>query len=348
MTSTSSPGSADARPQAAYYYPEPFWAIHEGGWIKTLLLFFDQVALLLPEYMRDRPSRADPSLVEPLEDRGLLQILEPEWFVDKELTTQLTEVMVALITAGAFDALPDDEPFAELSMSRAGYHGAHELFEMVFEELASRGLARESQDGVSIPMHWRLRSVYLILLAQLAREAGLRRGFDLHPTTNDPRATGGLASFLTLEPMPSRGHVVAFDLETVTLDLDPLPLDEVLNFRDEHYDEYRAYMANLRSFALELSLLEEPDRARALEDRRAELRDAATQLTNRARRSWKNPKKLAAFGFGLTGAAWTAATGNPIPALIGLGGTLTAMLPDKAAGNAYSYLFSASQRFPYL
>ena len=36
----------------AYYYPEPYWMAREGSWIKSLLLFFDGVAILLPEYMR--------------------------------------------------------------------------------------------------------------------------------------------------------------------------------------------------------------------------------------------------------------------------------------------------------
>lgn len=345
MTATTPPNSPPL--ETAYYYPEPYWLVEEAPWIKTLLLFFDQVALLLPSYMRHRPGELNPTLVEPLEDRGLLQILEPEWFVDEELTTTLTEIVVELITSGAFDDLPKDEPFIELSMSRMGYSASEDLAEMVREELASRGLAKETEDGLSIPMHWRIRSVYLILLAQLAREAGRRHGFSLHPTTNDPAATGGLASFLELDPMPSRGQVVTFDLETVSVDLDAVPLDEVLAFRDEHRDQYRTYIANLRSFALDISLLEEGDRARAWDDRRAELQAAAHELATYSRRAWKSPKKLAGFAFGLTGAAWTALSGNPIPAILGLGSALSGMLPDRAAGGIYSYLFEARRKIGY-
>lgn len=45
--------------EIAYYYPEPYWLANEGGWIKSLLLFFDEVAILLPSYMKGRNLIAD-------------------------------------------------------------------------------------------------------------------------------------------------------------------------------------------------------------------------------------------------------------------------------------------------
>lgn len=47
--------------EIAYYYPEPYWLSDEGGWVKSLLLFFDEIAILLPSYMRGRHIRADPN-----------------------------------------------------------------------------------------------------------------------------------------------------------------------------------------------------------------------------------------------------------------------------------------------
>ena len=49
--------------------------------------FVNEAAILLPDYMRGREQLADPTLAEPLEDRNLLRILEPEWFVD-DIATQ--------------------------------------------------------------------------------------------------------------------------------------------------------------------------------------------------------------------------------------------------------------------
>ena len=70
--------------ETAYYYPAPYWDYRDSGWVKSLLLFFDDIAILLPDYMRGRHTAADPALAEPLEDRGLLWVLEPSTWVDKE------------------------------------------------------------------------------------------------------------------------------------------------------------------------------------------------------------------------------------------------------------------------
>src|SRR5207245_3256694 len=115
-------GDVGEKSELAYYYPEPYWLAREGAWIKSLLLFFDGVAILLPNYMRGVELVADPSLAGPLTERGLLKVLEPEWFVDEELSVRLAEHMVELIVGGAFDQTAKTSgKFAELSMSRMGY-----------------------------------------------------------------------------------------------------------------------------------------------------------------------------------------------------------------------------------
>ena len=53
------------------YYSAPYWLAEEGDWIKSLLLFFDDVAILLLNYMRGRHRDADPSLAGPLEEQGV-------------------------------------------------------------------------------------------------------------------------------------------------------------------------------------------------------------------------------------------------------------------------------------
>lgn len=329
--------------EIAYYYPEPYWLAQEGGWIKSLLLFFDQVAILLPEYMHGKHVLADPSLAGPLEDEGLLRILEPEWFVDDATTTQLADVVESLVTRGAFDDQSDMAigAFAELSMSRMGYGALEGVAHSVYVELKRRGLASETEDGVSIPMHPLVRRVFLVVLAQLAREAGGRHQLDLHPVTNREDVSVAFERFLGLAPMPSRGKVVSFDVEAVTIDLDDVPLADVLQYRRENGDAHRRYMQNLRKFALELSMLNEPDRIRALADRHADLQDEARDLRRRALDAWRSPKDVAGFSLGLTGAAWALAAGSPEPAALAALGAGLKMLPSKASGSAYSYLFRA-------
>jgi hypothetical protein len=235
-------------PEVAYYYPEWHWRPDEHGWIKSLLLFFDEIALLVPDYKRFGPANRDPALAGALQDAGLLRIIEPEVFVDSEMTTALAETMVTIIEAGAFDDLSREDDFAELSMSRAGYVGEREVADEVVRLLRDRQLARETADGLSIPMHPSVRSTYLVLLAQLARRGGERRGLDLHPATNRPEAHDVLTRTLRLAPMPTRGRIVDFDLEVVAVDLESVPLDEVLDFRSQHQADHRKYMANLRAF----------------------------------------------------------------------------------------------------
>lgn len=340
--------------ELAYYYPDPYWLAEEGTWIKSLLLFFDGIAIMLPRYMRGREIISDPALAGPLSDQGLLKVLEPEWFVDEELSARLAEGMVDLITGGAFDQTQSAEAFAELSMSRMGYAqlstsrmGSSDagVFQMILTELKERGLARDSEDGVSIPLRRDVRVAYLMLLAQEARDAGKRRGLDLHPTTNGRRAEDAIRTFLELDPMPSAQDVVHFDLATASVDLDEVPLDEVLDFRTEYRDEHRAYLLNLRQFLAEISLADRGDRARMLERRQSQLNDQAKSLQRLALDSFKKPSNAAGFAFGLMGAVWSLASGNPIGAGLASLGTLARLIPSRDTGSAYSYIFRAHRQW---
>jgi alkylation response protein AidB-like acyl-CoA dehydrogenase len=200
-------------------------------------------------------------------------------------------------------------------------------------------------------MHYLIRATYLIVLAQLARGTGSRHNLDLHPVTNGRGAEQAFTSFFELEPMPSKGRIVSFDLEVVSVDLEGVPLDEILQFRDDNRDAHRKYMQDLRAFAASLNALEPPDRQRALDDRRAELQEEARTLRRLSIEAWKRPTKVGGFGLGLAGAALTletaAAGTNPLPAALitALGAVLT-MLPETRKANAYTYLFKAA-RGPY-
>jgi hypothetical protein len=341
--------------ELAYYYPEPYWLANEGSWIKSLLLFFDGVAILLPDYMSGRELVADPALAGPLTDQGLLKVLHPEWFVDGQLADRLAEGMVELITSGAFDdSAVAQSPFAELSMSRMGFAGlsasrmgsGHSgVFEMVLDELKAHGLARDSDDGVSIPLREDVRLAYLLLLAQEAREAGRRHGFDLHPAANG-RGAAAAQRFLELPAMPSRQDVIGFDLQTASIDLNAVPLDEVLDFRRQHQAQHRRYMLDLPRFLGEISTAEPADRQRLFDERQAELAEQAKSLWRLALGAFKKPTSAAGFALALTGAAWTLATGDPVTAGLGALGAALQLVPGRDTGSAYSYVFRAHQQWP--
>ena len=324
------------------YHHESYWVQGRGDWIKSLLLFFDGVAVLVPDYMRNRPLWADPTLAQPLEAQGLLHRLSPEALVDQDTAETLTDLLDRLINAGTFDGLDRDTAFAELSYSRLGRHAATELTAIVLEQLRARGLAHPSQDGVSVPLHPAVRTFILVVLPQLLRAPAEAAGYSLQPVSQRPRAQRVLLDTLSLSPLPTAGHVAAFDLTQVTLNLAPVPLDEVLDFRRQHGAEHRAYVRDLRRFARDLATLGQDAREQAFTDRRESLADAADQLHRLARKSWKLP--LATFGLGIAGAAVSVVQSNPIGAALSAAGGLLGLYRQADPGNAYSYLFRAEHQ----
>ncbi len=169
--------------------------------MKSLLLFFDGIAILLPRYMSGREAAADPVLAGPLREKGQLRVLEPETFVDQEVTEALITAVTELVTQGVFDNLERPKyGYAELSRSRMGWDADVELSEMIIGELISRDLP--SEDGASVPLHPAVRMTVLVLLAQLARYAGRRAGLSLYPATATCRSgtRGVVSARLVLRP----------------------------------------------------------------------------------------------------------------------------------------------------
>ena len=326
-------------PDVAYYYPAPYWGPHEGDWVKSLLLFFDEVAILLPRYMYGRHQAADPTLAGPLEERGLLRVLEPHDWVDEKMANQLAEVIVELLTNGTFDDLPEAEYFRELSASRIGYSADVSLADFLVDELRARNLARPSEDGASIPLHPTVRTTILVVLGQLSRVAGTEHGFTIHPTTSEIGAVNDLVATLSREPMPSRENVIALDLEPVGLRLDTIPLDDLLQYRTEHQDAHKAYMRNLQRFMIELASIGVPEEREALLlERRQEIADAAHDIRRSALQAFK--KNLSSMLMGIAGAAWSLAAGDPIGATLSGAGVFPELQGKPNTVTAYSYLFN--------
>ena len=329
----------------AYYYPAPYWCAPEGEGIKSLLLFFDEVAILLPDYMYGRHISASPALAAPLEERGLLRILEPNEWVDSQMTQQLADVILDLLAQGVFDDLPQAQNFAELSRSRIGYGADVELADSLVEELQKRDLARRSENGVSIPLHPAVRTMILVILGQLARNAGKRRGMALHPTTNMPMAAIDIVEALSRPAMPSCDSVIKLDLEPASLDLSSIPLDDVLQLRKDHRSAHREYMRSLRGFIVELGQIEDSkERELALLKRQQDIADMANDTRRMTR--FSVGKNLASWGLGITGAAWSIGTGDSLGAVLGAAGLTVGLVPDPAETvGVYSYLFNVTSAF---
>lgn len=331
-----------ATKEIAFYYPNPVWTY--GKWIKNLVLFFDGIALLVPEYMKERPEQIDRPIVVGLRERGLLEIIEPEKAVDKSATERLARAMIDIIASGVLDELSREETaFHAISMSRLGSYGEQSLYEMIFKELKQRGLAKESEDNVSIPMHPKVRSLVLILLSQILRPYGNTISANLSPATDLGSMVRALSELLSLRTEPVAGNVIEFDLNTVSVDLGAVPFDEVLDFRKQNLDAHKRYMLSVRKFAMELSGMPEEELELAFEIRQTELNDLANDLRQRGRKSWRKP---ASFALSLAGTALSplnlaiGATLTTAASLIGSGG------PRETNPGVYSYLFSAHGRWP--
>lgn len=332
-------------PEVAYYYPPPYWGGQDHGWVKSLLLFFDQIAILLPNYMYGLHTAADEATVIPLEESGLLRVLDPDDWVDQETAENLTEVMVDLLAGDAFEDVPKHVPFEPLSQSRLGYSVDVGLADMLVEELLARGLAQPSENKHFIPLHPTVRTTILVLLGQLSRLTGARRGLVIHPVTNMPNAIDDLIDTLSLQRMPSTDQVIKLDLEPVSLDLSDVPLNELLEFRAEHREAHRMYAANLHMFMTELAQIDDIDeRAQLLSRRRQEIDDAASDL-RRARFPWAKGKR-SSFGIGIAGAVWSLLQGDLVGAGFGVGGAVSDRGSTKhSQDTAYSYTFEIGERF---
>jgi hypothetical protein len=285
-------------------------------------------------------------LAEPLADKGLLHILSPEKLVSESIAKDLASLFEGLLQGKALDSLRDG-PFAEISQSRLGLDVSPDLMEPLMARLEQHGLAKPSDDGVSRPLNRTVRAMVLGTLQQLLRGPGEQLGFALQPvsTGSGYRSTvPGLLRLLDREPMPTAGHVVVSDLQQVSFDLSTIPLEEVLDFREQHGRAYRAYARDLRAFVRSVSTADSASRDEAFADRREALSDAAADLNRHMRTAWRRP--MASFGLGIGGAAVALAAGTPIPAGFGFASALLGFKRQADPSSAYTYLFRAAHTWP--
>ena len=330
-------------PEVAFYYPNQYF--YDPDWAKNLILFFDGIGMLIPKYMKDHSNCDDHAIIAGLKEHGLFHVIEPETAVDKDATHLLASKLVDIIVSGVLDELNNEETaFGSISKSRLGFEGDTEIAQMILEELKSRGLAKDSEDGGhSIPIHGTVRSLILVLLAHILRPQGLNKGLDLSPATDRPKLVEALEEFMSVSSPSSVHDVVSFDLNTVGVDLKSIPIDEVLAFRKEHYLEHRNYSKCARNFVSELGEIDSKDWILAFEARQEELESIASDLRKLARRAWRKP---ASFALSLIGAGWSLYTGNLVGGVLAAGAAVAGFSSNnKVDTGVYSYLFSARSRY---
>lgn len=327
------------KPEFAYLFPEPLAL--SGDFLKSTILLFDGATLLVPAYMADAPLHVNTEVTQPLHDQGLLTFMTPEEVVGPDAANALGDAVLQLLEADAFSGLPEAAINANLSLSRLGFSGDREIAHLVLSALQERGLAGKVEDGVSVPMHGVVRSTVLVLLSQLLSKQESNGPTEYLPVTDRLPLHELLASLLGLPLVPTVGSVYASDLTTIQLDLSQIPIDELLDFRSQHGEEYRRYRRDLHAAARGLRDLPTDEQAKAMKDRSEELRDQMQHLDSLPEISWRT---AASLSLGLVGAAVALSAGQPISALLSvLTGIAGTEARQRANDETFGYLLAASR-----
>jgi hypothetical protein len=343
----------NALPQVAFYHPWPPLDHRPiSSWLKSMLLFFDGVAVLVARNDRRILVRGQEETVYPLQEAGLLHILDPDEVIDREIGTALGEFLLEIATSNEVELVRDPESPTSRALLRNEWNRPTQLsfeeraaFEMVWEEMQRCGYARIRGDN-SIYLKENTWEAILAFLAQALRPAGRSLGLDLLPATDNPRLLSGFRDLLyhaRQNPAVNVADMVSFDLEQVALDLSDVPISDLLEFREQHGGEYQRYASNVRTFAQGVAAAPNTDRVALLQSRRRELSAEADRLVHIARTWWRQP--VASVSLGLAGAVLAAAHHNWDTATLSfLGGIVGATgRPDDAS--VYSYLFRTGSRF---
>ena len=323
-------------PEWAFYYPNPVWS--QSNWLKNLLLFFDGVVMLAPEFARERPFEADSEIAQRLQDAGLLKVVELKSFVDSKGVRVVADALTELIAGGSLDQLAArPTEFHALSYSQLGYMTDGGLAEIIYEGLHARGVGAQGPQGTG-SWHPTVRSLLLVLLAQVLRPAGRKQGMYLCPATDRRELHSALIEVIGLPSMASASHVVSLDLQPVGVDLTDVPIEDVLRYRDTHRDAYRRFTRDLRGFVHQTVDSPLEDQQASLLERQLRMTESAARILSAADREWDRP---ASFALGLTGAAWSLRPSDIIGGLLALGSDVAeppGETPTRAG--AFSYLFT--------
>jgi len=325
------------RPELAHYYGDWFWNDKQIGWVKSLLLFFDGLALALPPDTAANLIDSNPVLAQPLSERGLLQNYPPELWLKSSFPEgrralkrfrRVQEKLGMPVERDLFHMDIDVVLGKKMGLTPSEYYKALREFERLLDRAK-----RQYGDGKP-PIKALAVGVTSRLLSQNIQEAAIQ------PVIDSEHSASFVASIIGGQDN-GLAKVFLSDLNHINLDLSDIPLDEVLDFRSEYGAEYRAYAHQVRRFALELSLMSDSEQSSALAARRMELDDRTEHLRRISRTAFR--RQAVIIGFGVAGAAWTLAHGDFWAASFAAGAAVAGIsIPTPGPiGAAYTYILTA-------
>jgi hypothetical protein len=358
--------------RVAYCHPESVSI--NANWLKNLVLFFDEICVLLPDIYRDEFFTSLDWLATPLIDEGILHLLRPEDVVDEAVSDSMASVGNALIDMGAFGPRQAAAPIGSSSpLSSEKYAWelskiydrsavervvAHSRLERVktlrereshstnslIRRLTEAHLLRPSgREGESLADPF-TRACLLALLPLIIRHhAATPFLAAITPVTDQQDVFAALSRVIDLPPFQRVGEVVQTDLDAIGINTESVPIGDVIAFRKEHREIYSRYMSTAEQIARNLATCSPAERSVVLRDREQQVEDELHEL-RRITRQWGRP--MAGVSIALSGATWTATHGgDPIGGALAALGTLVGFTgPDRREAKL-NYLFQIQSSY---
>lgn len=222
------------------YYPRI--NIPSGSWLRQALLYWDEIAAIVPQDFRITPGDEPSPDVDYIKEQGYFREVRPHYFFDQEYSA--AEAFIE-----EFIELIDDPLFAQALAPRrervlsARLH-AEKIEYPLFSVLQERGLARPR----SYPWYAVERNTALAYMALLAKYLARTDSSDMTPST-DVRLYHDMA-YLSRE-----GSKNVVDLALTLCNLLPVPRDDVsiadvIEFKHQRMDEllqFRKVLSDLRN-----------------------------------------------------------------------------------------------------
>ena len=292
----------------ALYYPAAVWST--GTWLKTALLFFDQVVLLRRDAAHGKETVLDLDLLDLLEECGAVRVSEPATELDPVQAGYLRETLLDDAVWNALDDIGAERRFyygARVFSTLNGPEPSLEMMELrnvLMERLGSGDFVAQAEGNhayptyrvggqtPSVPVHIRLWAPLMSVLPQYLRSGPLAGDSYVIPLSNHPSGAAALGRLLSLPGLPSAGRVRIAEPLPVAPDLADLPWPEVLQLRPA----VREAAARVVTAMLALVAEPAPERHHELDAAAETVRQTVTGLVGR--------RPL--FHLGALGSSWRA------------------------------------------
>ena len=333
-------GPSSHLPLAGYYADSYLWCPDDSDAIKSILPFFDVIVTTLPEGDLSHYSWLNSEhLAVPLLERGLLRSLDLRELISK--SELYSEVLM---------------PMAKLSRWDQGLQPQYNGWSYSGDIEITKGLIKRfGWEGSITTFGWHdptVRHYFFSHLAKVVFDAKSHLELDINLLTfgsrhiymrewKDPFKAYGVAH----HNYAPEFEAIWSDLQTVGVDLAAVPLDEVLDFRDRHGPQYRAYMRGLREFAVQLAKQRTAAGSeQLLAERREQLEDESADLRKLSQSAFA--KSSAIIAIAAAGTAWGIGTGDAVAATLS---TLSSLLSlpqvSRPTVTPFAYLFAFDREF---